>query len=71
MIISNSEKQRMTTVPHIIINSCIIPPSRSAPQPVTQHDMPAGKTWEEEGRQMGWIVLVNSSGSLSSSSAMS
>lgn len=50
---------------------CRIPPSRWAPQPVTQQAMPAGKTWEEDGRQMGWMVLVNSNGSLSSSSAMS
>lgn len=54
-----------------IVNSCIIPPSRSAPQPVTQQDMPAGKTWADEGRQMGWMVLLNFSGSLSSSKAMS
>lgn len=60
-IFSYSEEIRKTT----------IPPSRIAPQPVTQQDMPAGNMWEDSGKQMGWIVLVNSSGSLSSSSAMS
>lgn len=55
----------------VLPDCCVIPPSRSAPQPVTQQEMPAGNTWEGDGRQMGWMVLVNCSGSVSSSSAMS
>lgn len=47
------------------------PPSRSAPQPVTQQFIPGGKTCELEGRHTGWTVLENSSGSFSSSTAMS
>lgn len=61
----------MTTVVQRITITLIIPPSRRAPQPVTQQDMPAGKTWEESGRQMGCMVLANCRGSLSSSRAMS
>lgn len=49
----------------------VSPPSRSVPQPVTKQVLPAEKTWEGAGRQMGCTVLVKFNGRLSSSSEMS